>query len=158
MPIQLREARFEELPAVLGVQHRAFARVASEFGLDPQLLEPIRENVTELQALHEGGTRFLVAVEQGGAIVGSVRGEELDGTVLVGRLVVDDGWTRQGIARALMEALEASYPHARRFRLFTGADARIPLALYANLGYRTCGTEKRGAFELTWLEKPGAGQ
>ena len=77
------------------------------------------------------------------------------GTVEIGRLVVDDGWLRQGIGSALMELLEASYPEAERFELFTGAEADIPLALYGKRGYREYRREQTPGVLLVWLEKPG---
>lgn len=153
MAFSTRTACLADLPAVLGVQHRAFSRVATDLLIDPKTLPPLRETLEDLKALHESGTRFFVAEEHGGGIVGSVRASEVDGCVEVGRLVVDDGWQRRGVGSALMDALECSYPDTRCFRLFTGSEAAAPLALYKELGYRETSREDLGYVVLVWLEK-----
>ncbi len=88
-------------------------------------------------------------------MVGSVRGTTARGTVEIGRLVVDDGWLRQGIGSALMELLEAVLSRGERFELFTGAEADIPLALYGKRGYREYRRRAASGVLLVWLEKPG---
>lgn len=150
-----REAALADLADVLIVQQRAFRRVATELGIDPSNLPPLRETLEDLTALMVAGTRFFVAVSDDGALVGSVRGTLRDADVEVGRLVVDDGWLRRGVASALMNMLEGSYPGCGRFELFTGADARGPLLLYAARGYREYRREHVEGVELVWLERTG---
>lgn len=137
---------------MLRVQHHAFGRVASGLKIDPEALPPLRESLEDLVALFEQGVRFYIA-ESDGEIVGSVRAQSDDATVEVGRLVVEDGWTRRGVATALMRSLEADHPDAARFELFTGAEAHAPLQLYAKLGYRETKREDIGPVVLVWLEK-----
>jgi GNAT superfamily N-acetyltransferase len=152
----VREGRREDLADVIGVQHRAFGRVAKALGIDPSRLPPLLETEADLRHHFDGGMRFFVATSASdGHVVGSVRGDERDHAVEIGRLVVDDDWTRQGVATALMDLLEASFPDARRFELFTGAQALEPLELYAKRGYREYRREHHPAVELVWLEKPG---
>jgi len=153
--IMVREACRDDLAAVLGVQHRAFGRVVAQFDVDPAHMPPITEGPEDLERLFDCGMRFFVAVAHGNTVIGSVRGANVDDVVEVGRLVVDDGWTRQGVATALMNALEAAFPQARAYSLFTADEAREPLALYAKLGYVPVRYEDQGLFTLVWLEKPG---
>jgi len=153
--IVVTEASRRHLGDLLAVQHRAFGRVARSFGIDPEVLPPLRECVEDLYLLLSTGMRFFVASAPDGRVVGGVRGEETDGTVEIGRLVVDDGFERRGIATALMDALECSFPQADRFSLFTGAEAVEPLSLYRSRGYAHTRTEAVGPVELVWLEKPG---
>jgi len=153
--IVVTEASHPHLASLLAVQHRAFGRVARSFGIDPEVLPPIRESVEDLSRLLSTGMRFFAAWTPEGRIVGGVRGEECGKDVEIGRLVVDDGFERRGIATALMDALECSFPHAERFSLFTGADATEPLALYRARGYAFTRSETVGPVELVWLEKPG---
>ena len=150
-----REAHAGDLPAVLQVQRQAFGRVARMFDIDPAQLPPLTESLEDLSALIAQTTRFFVACDEEGSIVGSVRGTLADGTVEIGRLVVDEGWLRQGVGTALMELLESSYPEAVRFELFTGSEADVPLALYARRGYRVYRREQAAGVLLVWLEKPG---
>jgi ribosomal protein S18 acetylase RimI-like enzyme len=94
------------------------------------------------------------------SIVGTVRGiPRADGTVDVGRLAVDDGWEGRGIGTALMVALEAAYPDAPRFELFTGRDAQGPIFLYTRLGYTITGDrELAPGVHLIWMEKCRSGR
>jgi ribosomal protein S18 acetylase RimI-like enzyme len=146
-----RIATAEDLPTILAVQKRAFSRVAAELGIPEAELPPLHETAEALADLLATGTLFIVA-EAGASIVGSVRGARSGDTVEIGRLVVDDGWQRQGVATALMDLLEASYSGRTRFELFTGADAHAALALYAGRGYQVCRRERSGPVELVWLE------
>lgn len=150
-------ARRDQLTEVLGVQRRAFGRVAAGLGIDPQLLPPIRETLDELEGLFDRGVHFFVATSGDGRVIGGVRGTVVNGCVEIGRLVVDDGWQRKGVASALMDALESAFPDVVRFELFTGAEATVPLALYAKRGYAETRREDLGHVELVWLEKRGAG-
>lgn len=148
-----RPAVLGNLDAVLRVQKRAFSRVAAELAIPPTQLPPLRETTEDLVNLAVTGTRFFVAVDANDTIVGSVRGTCRGKDVEIGRLVVDDGWLRQGVASALMDAVESSFPECRRFELFTGADARMALALYRARGYHECRRKHVEGVELVWLEK-----
>lgn len=127
--------------------------MAAGLGIDAQLLPPIRETLEELEALYDRGVCFFVATSADGQVIGSVRGTLVDGSVEIGRLVVDDGWQRRGVASALMDVLESSFSEVERFELFTGAEATVPLALYAKRGYTETRREDLGHVELVWLEK-----
>lgn len=150
--ITCREAERDELASVLAVQRDAFARVAVELAIAPADLPPLNESCADLTRMLDRGTRFFVAVE-GERVVGAVRGTVSGRCVDVGRLVVASSHVRRRVGTRLMELLEASYPDAERFRLFTGADATAPLELYRKLGYRTTLTDATGPVELVWLEK-----
>lgn len=153
----VRDAHHDELPTILSVQHRAFMRVAAQAGIEPSALDPIRETLSDLQALWEDGTHFLVATGAHGAIVGSVRGSLVSGTLTVNRLVVDDGQEGRGVGTALMDAIETRFGPVAVIRLFTGAKATRPLALYRARGYEVTEIVDSGSFELAWMEKPGSG-
>jgi ribosomal protein S18 acetylase RimI-like enzyme len=73
---------------------------------------------------------------QEGRIVGSVRTLLDGGTCYVGKLIVHPEAQNQGIGSALMRHLEAFYPDAARFELFTGHKSLRNLHLYTKLGYR----------------------
>jgi ribosomal protein S18 acetylase RimI-like enzyme len=149
----VREAVRAELPAVLAVQHDAFSRVAKALGIEPSDLPPLQETLGQLEDLRLAGTRFFVAADPLGRIVGSVRASERDVVVDIGRLVVASDRLRQGIATRLVETLEASYAQADRFVLFTGEDATEALALYTKLGYELTRRDATGPVVLVWLEK-----
>jgi ribosomal protein S18 acetylase RimI-like enzyme len=153
LDVHFREASHADLPGILAVQHDAFSRVAEALGIEPSDLPPLRETLQQLGELLSGGTRFFVAADPSGCLVGSVRASERDGAVDIGRLVVASEWLRRGVATRLVQMLEDSYAHAERFVLFTGEDATEPLALYGKLGYQVTRRDAIGPVALVWLEK-----
>jgi GNAT superfamily N-acetyltransferase len=157
--VRIERADPEDLAGILGVQHRAFTRVARDYDLPPSDFPPTRESLGDLAAMLADGTLFWKALDDSDRIIGSVRATLREGGVVeVGRLVVDDGSEGQGVGTALMGALEASFPGAERFDLFTGKEARRPLELYSRLGYRIYRTETVGpGIELVWMEKRASG-
>lgn len=151
----VRAARAEDLEDILVVQKRAFGRVARGLSIRPEDLPPLQETLANLEQLHAYGVRFFVACDAAGHVIGSVRAYQQDDTVEIGRLVVEDGWERQGVATRLMDLLESSFPDAKRFELFTGIDASGTRALYAARGYEEFRFERLSGVGLVWLEKPG---
>jgi ribosomal protein S18 acetylase RimI-like enzyme len=152
-PLRIALAADADLPEVLRVQRAAFGRVARLFGIPPEAMAPIAETLEQIVRLRERGVRTLVALE-GDRIVGTVRTSlREDGVAEVGRLAVDDGFERRGIARTLMLAVEEDRPTAIRFELFTGADAVGPIALYESLGYRVFSREQFERWAMVWLAK-----
>lgn len=146
-----------DLAAVLAVQHEAFSRVAADLSIDPSRLPPLQEGLSDLETLYDSGTRFWSATTKS-ATVGAVRATETaPGVVHVGRLVVASDHLRQGVANSLMDALEAHWPRACAFELFTGVDAHAPLGLYLARGYRETHVDSSGPVDLVWLAKPGPG-
>ena len=156
-PVTVRSASLPDLPEVLRVQRAAFRRVAAGFGVPDLKMPPVAETLQKLEQLHKAGVRTFVAeVADGGSerVVGTVRATTRDdGVTEIGRLAVDDGFTRRGVATALMVALEHAFAAAGRFELFTGADAVEPLALYARLGYRPFRYEQFESWSMVWLAK-----
>jgi GNAT superfamily N-acetyltransferase len=153
----VRIASREELPEALRVQRAGFRRVAARYGFADADLPPLSESRADLESLHDDGVVTFVALAgegSAGIVVGTVRCfVRDDGVVEIGRLAVDDGWERRGVARALMGALEAAYPQAVRFELFTGSEASGALALYAALGYSVSRLEEFPDWTRVWLAK-----
>jgi ribosomal protein S18 acetylase RimI-like enzyme len=154
--VAVRIATRGDLPEVLRVQHAAFSRVARSVDMDPCVMEPVRETLEDLQGLQEAGMRTLVAVDSD-RVAGTVRGRlTADGTVEIGRLAVDDGFERRGIAAALMLALEDEFPDAVRFELYTAKEATGPIRLYERLGYSIFRERLHNPWDMVWLEKAAA--
>ncbi len=153
--IHVRLAGREDLGRVVDIQCEAFERVARELDIEPSLLPPLLETLDDLCALREEGTAFFVAVS-GDELIGSVRARQRAGVVEFGRLVVTARFLRRGVATELMRFAEDAFSDAARFELFTGADARGALALYAGLGYTWWRDECERGVRLVWLEKKRA--
>jgi predicted N-acetyltransferase YhbS len=149
--VVIRIATRDEAAEVAATVRRAFITEAEIYGAD---VPPLHESAEDVHATFHAGDVTLVA-EAGGEIIGTVRGETLaDGSIMVRRLGVDAEWRGQGIARELMIALEAAYPDASRFELFTGSLSTGALALYKSLGYQYVRTETIAAgVDLLHFEK-----
>jgi len=154
---EVRPATRTELSALHAVQRTAFQRIALTLGMDPAELPPVAEELRHLEDLWDRGMVFLVAVDPLDEVVGTVRGELAEGTVHVGRLAVLSEYRQRGIGSALMNGLEAMFPHAERFELFTGAEASVPIHLYEKLGYSVTGRDSSQGWDLVWLGKRGPG-
>jgi len=129
--VVIRLARREEAAALAEVIRKAFVTEQLVYGDIP----PLHETAADLEATFDAG-EIALAAELDGALVGTVRGETIaDGSVVVRRLAVLVEARGNGVARQLMTALEAAYPDATRFELFTGALNHAALGLYEAVGY-----------------------
>lgn len=149
-PCTIRTARRDEADALAAIIREAFATEAAEYGDIP----PLHETAADLEATFDAGEVTLVA-DLDGRTIGTVRGETMpDGTIMVRRLAVLPDVRGLGIGRALLVALEAAYPQAVRFELFTGDRSGMALGLYESLGYLHIGTtEIAPGVTLVSLEK-----
>ena len=78
------------------------------------------------------------------------------GICRIGRLIVHPKRQRQGLGAALLQAIEASFPQAERFALFTGSRSEGNLRLYQRGGYAPVDSRAvTPGLTLVFLEKPG---
>jgi GNAT superfamily N-acetyltransferase len=150
---EITRAEVADLPAILALQKLAFQTEAELYGDDS--LPPLRQSLEEL--CEEHGRTIILKATEAGVIIGSVRALLREGTCLVGRLIVHPAHRRRGLGSALMQAIEATFPAAARFELFTGDRSVANQRLYHGLGY----TELRrthfpGAVTLVFMEKSAA--
>ena len=150
--ISIVRASVADAEEVLAVIRRAFGPVAEQYG-DPDL-PPVAETLESHQGRYETNV-VLKAVDSGGRIVGTVQGEPRDhACCYVARLAVEPAHQGRGIGRALTEALEAEFPEATRFELFTGHKSVGSIGLYRSLGYRETRREYvDDTLTLVWMEK-----
>lgn len=138
---------------LIAIQRRAFGPAALRYGIPD--LPPLMETAEEVERDIRRSV-VLKAVNEAGTAVGAVRGEDREGCVYVGRLVVDPAFQRRGLARRLMLALEARFPEARCFELFTGNFNEPGMGLYLTLGYREVRRERKTELlSLVYLQKAG---
>ncbi len=137
----------EELLTLQKLAYQSEAELYHDFTLPP-LMETLEQMRLELNR-----QTVLKAVTHG-RIVGSVRGLDKDGSVLVGRLIVHPDFRRRGLGTRLMEELENRFPQAKCFRLFTGHISEVPLSIYKKLGYREIRRERQHEhLTLVYMEK-----
>jgi ribosomal protein S18 acetylase RimI-like enzyme len=153
-PFRIRRANDADAPAILALQKRAYESEARLY--DDWSLPPLTQTLEALRA--EFSASIALAAFEGELLVGSVRGRESDGTVHIGRLIVEPGRQGLGLGTRLMREIEAEFPAARRFELFTGSRSEVNLRLYERLGYRRFREQVLSpSVTLVFLEKTGHG-
>jgi ribosomal protein S18 acetylase RimI-like enzyme len=68
-------------------------------------------------------------------IVGSVRATIAAGVCHIGRLIVHPDFQRNGIGTRFLSAIEAQFPAAAKYELFTGSLSDANIRLYQRHGY-----------------------
>jgi GNAT superfamily N-acetyltransferase len=127
----IQRAESDDAAAILAIQYAAYRQEAALYG--DVTLPPQVETVADLKAAFSTSVILKAVID--GAIVGSVRGREADGTCYIGRLAVTPDHQGQGLGGALLAAIEAAFRHVARFELFTGHKSLRNLGIYARRGY-----------------------
>ncbi|RMW98946.1 GNAT family N-acetyltransferase [Allofranklinella schreckenbergeri] len=125
-------ASLEDAPAILALQRVAYASEARLY--DDWNIPPLTQSLEQLQAEMQVSVVLKATVD--GALVGSVRAQGVNGVVQIGRLMVEPGAQGRGIGSALLSAIEAAFPAAQQFELFTGSRSEANVRLYGRHGYR----------------------
>jgi GNAT superfamily N-acetyltransferase len=150
--MEIRKAGKEDLARILEIQRECYLREAERAG-DPNLA-PMVQSLEELEA--ESSRCAILKGTEGEAVVGSVRASMEAGTCRIGRLVVLPEFRGAGRGAALLRAIEAEFPGAERYELFTGSTSADNIRLYERAGYRQFKAEPaNGKYCLVFLEKPG---
>ena len=150
MNVEIQTARMEDAAAILALQKLAY-RSEGELYQDWSI-PPLVQTPEEISA--EFGTKTFLKAERAGEIVGSARAEQSRETCAIGRVMVHPSCQRQGIGGRLMQAIEARFPSARRYELFTGEKSAGNIRLYERLGYRIFRRERLSAkVMLVFMEK-----
>jgi GNAT superfamily N-acetyltransferase len=137
----------EEILALQKLAYQSEAAIYQDYTIPP-LTQTLVEIKAELLSRH-----FLKAVAEG-RIVGSVRAYFEQGTCCIGRLIVHPAYQNRGLGTKLMGEIEACFPDAQRYELFTGHRSVRNLYLYQKLGYRPARTEKVSEkLTMVFLEK-----
>jgi ribosomal protein S18 acetylase RimI-like enzyme len=115
--------------SVLALQREAYAVEAALIGSDG--IPALTETLDELRAADESW----LGVSDAAGLAGAVSWRELgDGTVDIHRLMVAPRAFRQGVATALLDALDDRYP-ARPMIVSTGRDNTPARELYGRRGF-----------------------
>jgi ribosomal protein S18 acetylase RimI-like enzyme len=134
----IQPATVADATQILALQQLAYeseARLYEDWTIPPltQTLESLRSelhNDTVLKAVDDQ------------VIVGSVRATVSDNICQIGRLMVHPTHQGRGIGTALMQAIEALFPAASGFELFTGSRSEGNIRLYIRLGYAVTGARR----------------
>jgi ribosomal protein S18 acetylase RimI-like enzyme len=147
---EIVRAELDDAAEILALQQLAFQREAALNG--DWSLPPLTQTLSEIEA--EFATRTFLKACQDGRIIGSVRAWLQDGTCTIVRLAVHPDCQRQALGTQLVHAIEAEFPVAERFELFTGSKSEGNIRLYGRLGYRVFRTGKLAErVEIVFMEK-----
>lgn len=115
-------------------------------------IPPLTETLDEIEGAFTENT-FLKICDSG-RIIGSVRVSTREETCEIGRLIVHPDIQGKGIGTQLMLAVEAEFPTAKRFELFTGSKSIRNIRLYERLGYTIfCTKPLSDLVDLVFMEK-----
>ncbi|ACD93820.1 GNAT family N-acetyltransferase [Trichlorobacter lovleyi] len=144
-------ATAEDAAAILALQQAAYQSEAELY--QDWSIPPLTQSLSELQ--QEIATITVLKACQGTRLVGSVRAvQQEDNSVAIGRLIVLPDLQGQGIGSSLMAAIEAAFPTASRFELFTGSLSLRNIRLYERLGYTVFARKQLSPqVELVFMEK-----
>jgi ribosomal protein S18 acetylase RimI-like enzyme len=144
-------AEIDDAEAILGLQKRAYESEAKLY--NDWSIPPLTQSLDSLKAeILAGG---VLKYSQGKAIIGSVRASLQDGKCEIGRLIVAPEFQGQGIGSALLAAIEARFPNAQCFALFTGSRSAGNIRLYRRHGYEIVTTKALSpAVTLVFMSKP----
>lgn len=145
------QATVADAAAILQLQKLAYQSEARIYGDDK--IPPLTQTLAHIER-EFADLVFLKATAEDGAIVGSVRAHERDGTCFIGRLIVHPDHQNKGIGATLMREIESRFSVARRFELFTGHKSERNLRFYRRLGYAPFKEEQvTDVLKLVLMEK-----
>lgn len=131
MNVKITDAGRDDLEQILQLQYLAYQSEAALFGT--QDIPPLKQTLDEVREEFEGGL-ILKMVGEDGKIIGSVRVQEKDGTVYIGKLMVHPDYRRRGYGKQLLKEIERRFPN-RWLELFTSTKSSNNIKLYRSLGY-----------------------
>jgi len=136
----------EELHKLQKLAYVSEAKIYNDYTIPP-LVQGVEETKEAFK------TYIILKAVSGGRIIGSVRGELTEDYVYIGRLMVHPDFQGRGLGARLMKALEAEFPHIKKFTLATGHLSGRNLHLYHKLGYKEISREPVNKYYLVHMEK-----
>jgi ribosomal protein S18 acetylase RimI-like enzyme len=150
--MEIRDALREDLLRILEIQKIGYGREVERTG--DQTIPAMLETSDDMEAAFRT-CRILKGVE-GDVVIGTVRAFLDVDTCKIGRLAVLPEHRGKGYGSALLRAIEARFPSAARYELFTGSLSEDNIRLYEKHGYRQFAAKPvNGTYCLVFLEKPG---
>ena len=130
--MRIEKARYEDLEAILKLQYLAYQSEADLFGTRD--IPPLKQTLAEVISEYNHGI-ILKLVDDSNTIVGSVRANEDNGTVYIGKLMIYPNYRCKGYGSRLLNEIEACFPE-KRYELFTSTRSKDNIRLYQKMGYK----------------------
>jgi len=150
----ISKAEEGDLQAILSLQKLAYqseAQLVNDFSIPP-LTQTLDDTLADFK---RGIVLKALMPDNADEIIGSVRGHLSDGTLYIGKLIVDPALQNQGIGTALLLKIESMHPNMR-YELFTSDRSARNLALYTKNGYAEFKREPLNeSVDFVFLEKFG---
>jgi len=147
--MEIQVATIEDAQEILELQKYAYvseAELHDDFKIPP-LMQTLEELISEFEK------RTILKITDDGALLASGQVKYSDGCCYIGRMAVLPEFQGRGIGSKLLSALEAVFPDAKRFELFTGEKSEKNLAMYSRRGYMPFKTAALGKTKVIFLER-----
>ncbi|MBE6863019.1 MAG: GNAT family N-acetyltransferase [Ruminococcus flavefaciens] len=146
----IKKAERGDLQAILQLQCLAYQSEAELFG--SRDIPPLKQTLDEVLEEFRSGI-ILKMVDDKNAIIGSVRAQERDGTVYIGKLMVHPEHRHKGYGTMLLSEIEKCFPD-KRYELFTSTRSLDNIRLYQKLGYTIFARKAvNDELEFVYMEK-----
>jgi len=126
------KAELKDLQEILDLQYLAYQSEANLFG--NRDIPPLKQTIEEVINEYNEGV-ILKMLDDNGAIIGSVRAKEQNGTVYIGKLMVHPDHRGHGYGTKLLKEIELYFPK-KRYELFTSTKSLNNIYFYQKLGYK----------------------
>ena len=144
------KANRNDLQVILQLQYLAYQSEADLFG--SRDISPLKQTIDEVVEEWSSGT-ILKMVDDNNAIIGSVRAQERDGTVYIGKLMVYPDHRHKGYGTMLLSEIEKCFPD-KRYELFKSTRSLDNICLYQKLGYTIFARKAvNDELEFVYMEK-----
>lgn len=150
--MEIIKADICDAAAILLLQKAAYsseAKINNDFSIPP-----LTQTLEQLSA--EFSVKKILKVIIGDEIVGSGQVKLENGVAYIGRIIVRPDLWGLGIGSNILMALEAVFPEAKRFELFTGVMSSKNIAFYKKRGYSELREDFLGSTKVIFLEKYAA--
>lgn len=136
----------EEILLLQRAAYKSEAELHDDFNIPPltQSLNELREDFK---------IKTILKVIENGHLLASGQARLENGSCYIGRMAVWPQHQGKGIGSKLLTALEAVFPNAARFELFTGENSTSNLAMYEHRGYKRFKIATLGKTNVIFLQR-----
>lgn len=124
------KADYNDLQKILNLQYLAYQSEAELLGNKD--IPPLKQTLDEVIDEFNNGIILKMVIDN--EIIGSVRAEEKNGTVCIGKLMVHPDYRCRGYGSKLLSEIESYFPN-KRYELFTSTKSKDNIRLYQKMGY-----------------------